>query len=125
MGFFDFLGKVGKSINDSMQSAMEDKIIDLWQRIRNFDEDRIVSYLNSKERITNIDCIAILVAYSRHQSYGVDSVLNRLTHKRGDVIQQTIKLCSHDMIQLSNKSLMREIRQTADRFIADYRQKTY
>ena len=108
-----------------MQSAMEDKIIDLWQRLRNFDEDRIVSYLNSKERITNIDCIAILVAYSRHQSYGVDSVLNRLTHKRDDVIQQTIKLCSHDMIQLSNKSLMREIRQTADRFIADYRQKTY
>lgn len=125
MGFFDFLGKVGKSINDSMQSAMEDKIIDLWQRLRNFDEDRIASYLNSKERITNIDCIAILVAYSRHQNYGVDSVLNRLTHKRDDVIQQTIKLCSHDMIQLSNKSLMREIRQTADRFIADYRQKTY
>ena len=125
MGFFSFLGKVGKSINDSMQSAMEDKIIELWQRLRNFDEERIASYLNSKERITNLDCTAILAIYYRHQRYGVDSVLSRVNHNSEDIIQQTLKLCGHNMIQLSKKSPMREIQQTADKFIADYRKNTY
>ena len=125
MGFFSFLGKVGKSINDSMQSAMEDKIIELWQRLRNFDEERIASYLNSKERITNLDCTAILAVYYRYQRYGVDSLLSKVNHNSEDVIQQTLKLCGHNMIQLSKKSPMREIQQTADKFIADYRKNTY
>lgn len=125
MGFFDFLGKVGKSINDSMKSSMEDKIIELWQRLRYFDEDRIASYLNSKERITNVDYVAILAIYYRHQRYGVDSLLSRVNHNSEDIIQQTLKFCRTDMIQLSVKSQMREIQQTADKFIADYRKNTY
>ncbi|MCT8789091.1 hypothetical protein KZ478_11105, partial [Glaesserella parasuis] len=65
MNFFDILGRVAKAISRSVGNSMENHIIELWNKLKHLDNDRFISFINSKVTLNTQVYISVLSIYSK------------------------------------------------------------
>ncbi|MFK5184873.1 hypothetical protein [Glaesserella parasuis] len=122
MNFFDILGRVAKAISRSVGNSMENHIIELWNKLKNLDNDRFISFINSKDTLNTQVYISVLSIYSKsiNSYYDFIYTIGKTKYNKDEIIRGTLRICKSNIIQLSNKREMNEIRQIANKFATEF-----